>query len=111
MLGQGIRFDLALVDIDFGPGFPTGLTAMRILPDLSPETTIVIESTDEERNRLLFLLASFAFFAPLALMSKASSLAEMRALIERRRGRPGPGPRVRRAAGGHRGGAWAAWTS
>ena len=82
VLSQGNRFDLALVDINFGPGVPTGLTAMRILQDLSPQTKIVIESTDEERNRLLFLLASFAFFEPLALMSKASSTEEMRALID-----------------------------
>lgn len=81
-LSQGTHFDLALVDINFGPGVPTGLTAMSILQELSPETKIVIESTDEERNRLLFLLASFAFFQPLALMSKASSTEEMRALIE-----------------------------
>jgi len=81
-LAQGPRFDLALVDINFGPGVPTGLTAMRILRDLSPETKIVIESTDEERNRLLFLLASFLFFEPLALMSKASPAQEMRALID-----------------------------
>ena len=59
VLSQEGPFDLALVDINFGPGVPTGLTAMRILRDLSPETKIVIESTDEERNRLLFLLASF----------------------------------------------------
>ena len=52
-LAQGPRFDLALVDLNFGPGVPTGLTAMRILRDLSPGTGIVIESTDEERNRLL----------------------------------------------------------
>jgi DNA-binding NarL/FixJ family response regulator len=78
----GEPFDLALIDINFGPGVPTGLTAMRILQDLSPETKIIIESTDEERNRLLFLLASFAFFEPLALMSKASSTEEMRALID-----------------------------
>ena len=88
VLGPGDRsdrdahFDLALVDINFGPGCPTGLTAMSILHDLSPETKIVIESTDEERNRLLFLLASFAFFEPVALMSKASSTEEMRALID-----------------------------
>ena len=90
---QGEPFDLALIDINFGPGVPTGLTAMRILQDLSPETKIVIESTDEERNRLLFLLASFAFFEPLALMAKASSTEEMRALIDAvDRGDPaGPG--------------------
>jgi len=82
VLAQGTRFDLALVDINFGPGCPTGLTAMRILAELSPDTAIVIESTDEERNRLLFLLASFAFFRPLALLSKASTLPEMRALID-----------------------------
>jgi CheY-like chemotaxis protein len=82
VLAQGTRFELALVDINFGPGCPTGLTAMRILAEQSPGTAIVIESTDEERNRLLFLLASFAFFTPVALMSKASSLAEMRALID-----------------------------
>jgi CheY-like chemotaxis protein len=82
VLSQDIRFDLALVDINFGPGVPTGLTAMRILHEQSPETRIVIESTDEERNRLLFLLASFAFFEPLALLSKASSSEEMRALID-----------------------------
>jgi DNA-binding NarL/FixJ family response regulator len=79
---QSKPFDLALVDINFGPGVPTGLTAMRILQDLSPDTKIVIESTDEERNRLLFLLASFAFFEPLGLMSKASSSEEMRTLID-----------------------------
>ena len=79
---QSEPFDLALVDINFGPGVPTGLTAMRILQDLSPETKIVIESTDEERNRLLFLLASFAFFEPLGLMSKASSSEDMRTLID-----------------------------
>jgi len=82
VLGQGTRFDLALVDINFGPGVPTGLTAMRILSDLSPDTKIVIESTDEERNRLLFLLASFSFFEPLALMSKAAPAQAMRALID-----------------------------
>ena len=82
VLSQGTRFDLALVDINFGPGVPTGLTAMRILRDLSPETRIVIESTDEERNRLLFLLASFSFFEPLALMSKAAPAQAMRALID-----------------------------
>jgi DNA-binding NarL/FixJ family response regulator len=84
-LAQGYRgepFDLALIDINFGPGAPTGLTAMRILQDLSPETKIIIESTDEERNRLLFLLASFAFFGPLAMMSKASSTEDIRALID-----------------------------
>jgi DNA-binding NarL/FixJ family response regulator len=81
-LSQGTRFDLALVDISFGPGVPTGLTAMRIVRELSPDTKIVIESTDEERNRLLFLLASFLFFEPLALMSKASTTEEMRSLID-----------------------------
>jgi DNA-binding NarL/FixJ family response regulator len=81
-LSQGTRFDLALVDISFGPGVPTGLTAMRIVRELSPDTKIVIESTDEERNRLLFLLASFLFFEPLALMSKASTTDEMRSLID-----------------------------
>jgi DNA-binding NarL/FixJ family response regulator len=92
-LSEGPRFDLALVDINFGPGAPTGLTAMRILADLSPETKIVIESTDEERNRLLFLLASFAFFEPLALLSKASPAEAMRALIDAvaRGDRTGPG--------------------
>ena len=55
---------------------------MRILHDLSPDTKIVIESTDEERNRLLFLLASFVFFEPLALLSKASPAEAMRALID-----------------------------
>ena len=92
-LGQGPRFDLALVDINFGPGSPTGLTAMRILSELSPRTKIVIESTDEERNRLLFLLASFAFFEPLALLSKASAAEAMRALIDAvdRGDRSGPG--------------------
>jgi CheY-like chemotaxis protein len=81
-LAQYPPFDLALVDINFGPGCPTGLTAMRILRDLSPETKIVIESTDEERNRLLFLLASFSFFEPLALLSKASPAEAIRALID-----------------------------
>jgi CheY-like chemotaxis protein len=46
VLAQGTRFELALVDIDFGPGCPTGLTAMRILAEQSPGTAIVIESTD-----------------------------------------------------------------
>jgi DNA-binding NarL/FixJ family response regulator len=82
VLAQAARFDLALVDINFGPGVPTGLTAMRILRDLSPETGIVIESTDEERNRLLFLLASFMFFEPLALLSKAAPTEAIRALID-----------------------------
>jgi CheY-like chemotaxis protein len=92
-LSEGPRFDLALVDINFGPGCPTGLTAMQILAELSPETKIVIESTDEERNRLLFLLASFAFFEPLALLSKASPAEAMRALIDAvdRGDRSGPG--------------------
>ncbi len=82
VLSQGAHADLALVDINFGPGVPTGLTAMRLLRELSPDTKLVIESTDEERNRLLFLLASFAFFEPLALLSKAASSAEIRALID-----------------------------
>jgi len=81
VLSQGTRFDLALVDINFGPGVPTGLTAMRILRAESPETRIVIESTDEERNRLLFLLASFSFFEPLALMSKGRGLPGRTALV------------------------------
>jgi DNA-binding NarL/FixJ family response regulator len=103
VLAQGIRFELALVDINFGPGCPTGLTAMRMLAEQSPGTAIVIESTDEERNRLLFLLASFAFFTPVALLSKASSLAEMRALIDAvEAGRAAPGfaaSRLIRSAG------------
>ena len=82
VLSQDAHADLALVDINFGPGCPTGLTAMRILRELSPDTKLVIESTDEERNRLLFLLASFAFFEPLALLSKSASRAEIRALID-----------------------------
>jgi hypothetical protein len=66
---------------------------MRILAELSPETKIVIESTDEERNRLLFLLASFAFFEPVALLSKAAPAEAMRALIDAvdRGDRSGPG--------------------
>jgi CheY-like chemotaxis protein len=102
-LAQGPPFDLALVDINFGPGVPTGLTAMRILRDLSPQTQLVIESTDEERNRLLFLLASFLFFEPVALMSKASPAEEMRALIDAvDRGDP-TGPLFAGSDGGRRG--------
>ena len=105
VLSQEGPFDLALVDINFGPGVPTGLTAMRILRDLSPETKIVIESTDEERNRLLFLLASFAFFRPLGLMSKTFSTEEMRAVIDAidRGDNAGPGFAAADGAPGQRG--------
>ena len=97
----GEPFDLALVDINFGPGVPTGLTAMRILQELSPETKIVIESTDEERNRLLFLLASFAFFEPLGadvegLELRGDARAD-RCGRPRRSGRPGTRKTTRNA--------------
>jgi hypothetical protein len=100
VLAEGTRFDLALVDIDFGRGCPTGLTAMRILSELSPDTSIVIEATDEERNRLLFLLAAFSFFEPLTLMSKSSTSEAMLELL-----RAVEAGELSRAAGGSAGSA------
>jgi CheY-like chemotaxis protein len=74
-------FDLALVDMDFGHGAPSGLAALRILRERSPRTRTVVNSADSEVNRLLYLFAAFMFFDPLTILSKAASQVAIQDLV------------------------------
>ena len=69
----------------------TGLTALATLGRLSPGTKTIISTTDEEENRLLYLLAAFQFFEPKALLAKRADAFVTRAVIEAiGRGDPSP---------------------
>lgn len=73
-------FSLALVDLDFGAhqaGSTTGhgLTALRLLAELSPATTVALYTADVEDNRELMLRAAFELspYPPTTWISKASA--------------------------------------
>jgi DNA-binding NarL/FixJ family response regulator len=86
-------FDQAIVDLRFPQSASTGLTALAWLRKLSPATKTIITTTDEEENRLLYLLAAFQFFDPKALLAKRASDYVTRAVVEAiGRGEPAPNP-------------------
>ena len=60
----------------------TGLTALATLRELAPGTKTIISTTDEEENRLLYLLAAFQFFEPKALLAKRADAFVTRAVVE-----------------------------
>jgi hypothetical protein len=71
---------LAFVDLDFRQqSRKTGLFALRLLDEA--RVPAVIYAADDEDNRVLFLLAAFQFYRPLALVSKRASGAEIRQLV------------------------------
>jgi hypothetical protein len=73
-------FGLAFVDLDFRrQSRKTGLFALRLLD--RADVPAVIYAADDEDNRVLFLLAAFRFYRPLALVSKRASGAEIRKLV------------------------------
>jgi len=74
-------FGLAFVDLDFRRlSTQTGLLALRLLDQSG--VPAVIYAADDEDNRVLFLLAAFQFYAPVALVSKRASRAEIRQLVD-----------------------------
>jgi hypothetical protein len=96
-------FDLAMVDMDFGPGSAeTGLVALRLLDETG--IPCVVWCADIDENRGLLLLAAFHYFEPWALASKAGPIADVLHLVEAmEKGlRPGRGlaERYRPARGG-----------
>jgi hypothetical protein len=96
-------FDLAMVDMDFGPGSPeTGLVALRLLDETG--IPCVVWCADIDENRGLLLLAAFHYFEPWALASKAGPIADVIRLVEAMEQglRPGRGlaERYRPARGG-----------
>jgi DNA-binding NarL/FixJ family response regulator len=85
-------FDEAIVDLRYAQSTATGLTALAILRERSPGTKTVIGTTDEEDNRLLYLMAAFQFFSPGALLAKRFDARLTRAIVEAvGRGEPAPG--------------------
>jgi DNA-binding NarL/FixJ family response regulator len=84
-------FDQAVVDLRFPQSASTGLTALAKLRELSPATKTIVTTTDEEENRLLYLLAAFQFFEPRALLAKRADEFVTRAVVEAiGRGEPAP---------------------
>ncbi|WP_326623915.1 MULTISPECIES: hypothetical protein [unclassified Streptomyces] len=73
--------DLAFVDLHYGRGKATGLTAQRVISESSPSTKTVVFSNEQEDNRILLLLASFYFFRPFAMVSKRASDEVIRAAV------------------------------
>ena len=102
MLAHEKPFDQAIVDLRYAQSAATGLTALATLRQLAPGTKTIISTTDEEENRLLYLLAAFQFFDPKALLAKRADAFVTRAVIEAiGRGDPSPSPdadQFRRAA-------------
>jgi CheY-like chemotaxis protein len=91
MLAHEEPFDLAIVDLRYARSVATGLTALATLRALTPETKTIIHTTDEEENRLLYLLAAFQFFKPRALLAKSADAYLTRAVVEAVvRGEPSP---------------------
>ncbi|WP_330358394.1 hypothetical protein [Streptomyces chartreusis] len=78
----GETVDLAFVDLHYGRGRATGLTAQQIISESSPSTRTVIFSNEQEDNRILLLLASFHFFQPFAMLSKSAPGEVIRAVVE-----------------------------
>jgi len=86
-------FDQAVVDLRYAQSAATGLTALATLRQLAPGTKTIISTTDEEENRLLYLLAAFQFFDPKALLAKRADAFVTRAVVEAvGRGDPSPSP-------------------
>ena len=93
MLAYEEPFEAAIVDLRYVQSAATGLTALATLGRLSPGTKTIISTTDEEENRLLYLLAAFQFFDPKALLAKRADAFVTRAVIEAiGRGDPSPSP-------------------
>ncbi len=93
MLAYEEPFDQAIVDLRYVQSAATGLTALATLRQLSPGTKTIISTTDEEENRLLYLLAAFQFFDPKALLAKRADAFVTRAVVEAiGRGDPSPSP-------------------
>jgi DNA-binding NarL/FixJ family response regulator len=93
MLAHEAPFDEAIVDLRYAQSAATGLTALATLRRLSPGTRTIISTTDEEENRLLYLLAAFQFFDPKALLAKRADAFVTRAVVEAvGRGDPSPSP-------------------
>jgi CheY-like chemotaxis protein len=93
MLAHEEPFDQAIVDLRYVQSAATGLTALATLRQLSPGTKTIISTTDEEENRLLYLLAAFQFFDPKALLAKRADAFVTRTVIEAiGRGDPSPSP-------------------
>jgi len=91
MLANEEPFDLAIVDLRFPLSATTGLTALATLREKSPGTRTIVATTDEEENRLLYLLAAFQFFEPRALLPKSADDFTTRAVVEAvGRGAPAP---------------------
>ncbi len=93
MLAYEEPFDEAIVDLRYAQSAATGLTALATLRRLAPNTRTIISTTDEEENRLLYLLAAFQFFEPKALLAKRADAFVTRAVVEAvGRGDPSPSP-------------------
>jgi DNA-binding NarL/FixJ family response regulator len=93
MLAYEEPFEAAIVDLRYVQSTATGLTALATLRRLSPGTKTIISTTDEEENRLLYLLAAFQFFDPKALLAKRADAFVTRAVVEAvGRGDPSPSP-------------------
>jgi DNA-binding NarL/FixJ family response regulator len=93
MLAYEEPFEAAIVDLRYVQSAATGLTALATLRELSPGTKTIISTTDEEENRLLYLLAAFQFFEPRALLAKRADAFVTRAVVEAiGRGDPSPSP-------------------
>ena len=93
MLAHEKPFDQAIVDLRYAQSASTGLTALATLRRLAPDTKTIISTTDEEENRLLYLLAAFQFFDPKALLAKRADAFVTRAVVEAvGRGDPSPSP-------------------
>ena len=93
MLAHEEPFDQAIVDLRYAQSAATGLTALATLRRLAPDTKTIISTTDEEENRLLYLLAAFQFFEPKALLAKRADAFVTRAVVEAvGRGAPSPSP-------------------
>ena len=93
MLAHEAPFDQAIVDLRYVQSAATGLTALATLRRLAPDTKTIISTTDEEENRLLYLLAAFQFFEPKALLAKRADAFVTRAVVEAvGRGDPSPSP-------------------
>jgi CheY-like chemotaxis protein len=82
LLASTEPFDVALVDMIFGRDCPvSGLGALRILREAAPDVMPVVRWSDEEDNRLLYLLAAFTFFSPLAVVPKREGPDAIAALL------------------------------
>ena len=82
MLAYEEPFEAAIVDLRYVQTTATGLTALATLRQLSPATKTIISTTDEEENRLLYLLAAFQFFEPRALLAKRADAFVTRTVVE-----------------------------